>query len=201
MRAKAVERGTIKKEYEFSSVFSEIPWEDFVDRMVFTGRVKKGEQTSTRSITLEAKELRLAEIIKESSPNNFQTISDVIRDAISKGLKVDYEILVRRKGKIKLRADATFNELVMIDEELAYISHVEMVEKRITTILQECKKNIAGKNIEWGMETINHLIDTADRDFPKRGVKEYFDSMLNKHNTVETMLFNIREYKKTGNGL
>jgi len=201
MRAKATDRGVIKKEYEFSSVFSEIPWEDFIERMVFTGKVKKGEQTSTRSITIEAKELRLAEIIKESSPHNFQTISDVIRDAISKGLKVDYEILVRRKGKMKLRADATFNELVMIDEELAYISHVEMVEKRITTILQECKKNIAGKNMEWGIETINHLIDTADQDFPKRGVKEYFDNMLNKQNTAETMLFNIKEYKKTGNGL
>lgn len=191
-------RGVIDN-YEFPSVFSEIPWHEFVQRMAFTGKIKKGEPTSSRSITIENKNLRIAELIKEAAPSNFQTISDVLRDATSKGLKIDYEILVRRKGKIKLRADATFNELVMIDEELALISHVEMVKERIIKILKESQKNLAGKDSEWATKTINHLIETADSDFPGKEIKDYFDKMLHSPQSANVMLLNIAEYKKTSN--
>jgi hypothetical protein len=196
MKAKARPSGPVKP--DFPSVFSEIPWEDFTERMAFSGKIKKGEQTAARSITLQAKELRIAEIIKEAAPHNFQTISDVIRDAVSKGLQVDYEILVRRNKKVKHRADATFNELVMVDDELALISHIEMVEKRITNVLQECKKNIAGKNMAWGWDIIDHLTETAENDFPNRGVKEHFDNMLHRmQNTPDAMLYNMKEYKRS----
>jgi len=81
-------KGVVSESKDFCAVFTEINWQDYVHRMFFTGKIPKGGQTSNRSITLEAKELRLAEMIKESSIY-FQTVSDVIRDAIRKGIQID----------------------------------------------------------------------------------------------------------------
>lgn len=180
---------------EFIPVFSEMPWEKYIDRMNFTGKIKKGSQVSNRSITIEAKELRIAEVIKEAYPG-FQTISDVLRDALSKGLKIDYEILVRRKKKIKLRAEATYNELAFIDEEMTIISHVDMVSERVETILRESKKNVAGRDEDWGQNTIRKLVSTLENDFPSKGIKEHFDRLLNQPINNDVILLNFAQSKK-----
>jgi hypothetical protein len=201
MKAKPQEggKGTFS-DWEFNSVYSDIPWHDYVDRMNFDGRIKKGDPTVNRSMTLTKMELRVAEIIKENSEvKNFQTVSDVLRDALTKGLKIDYEILIRRKGKIKKRADATFNELVLIDEELAVISCMELVQTRITETLQKCKLGYAGRDEAWGMSQIEHLIDTAESDYPKRGIREHFDRILHAPVSTDAILFNIKEAKKKQN--
>jgi DNA-binding protein YbaB len=178
-------------------VFSEIPWEDYVDRMIFTGKLLKGSVTASRSVTFEVKELRIAEIICESDKRAFQTVSDVIRDAIKKGLAIDYEILVRRKGKIKLRGEALYRELAHIDEELAIIKDTEMVEERIKAILKDSVKGIAGRGREWAEKEIEKMITAIEKDYPKKGITEYFYKMLRSPRDVTSILRDYEEGRKT----
>lgn len=200
MKGTPKERGVIKskKDYEFNSVFSEIKWEDFIERMVFSGKMEKGAQRISKSITIEAKELRLCEIITEAWPH-YQCLSDTIRDSFKKGIMINYEILVRRKGKIKMKGEATYKELAFIDEELAIIAHIEMVQSRIISILKEGKKNIAGRDEVWAEETIEHLIETADSDYPNKGIKEHFKKLLYEPKGSDALLFNIKNSKKVSN--
>ena len=194
------EGGFDRNSKEFSSVFSEIPWQDYVERMFFTGRLPKGVVTSSRSITIEASELRLAEIICENDKKDYQTVSDVIRDSIRKGIQINYEILVKRKKEIKHRADATYLELAYADRQLAILAHVDMVEKRIMTIKETAKKNIAGHGEEWANTAIDDLIDVADGDYPNENIKKYFEQKLAKPDSAEHYIFNIEHEREKRGG-
>lgn len=160
------------------SVWSEIPWEKYLDRITFTGKIPRGSKTIVRSLSLDAQELRIAEIIMTEARDRFQTVSDVLRDVIRKGLMVDYELLVRRKEKVKHRGEAAYLELSMVDEELAILAVIDAVEKRVLNVLKECVKGVAGRDRKWGEKTIEDLILAAENDFPGRGIKEYFHSFL-----------------------
>lgn len=187
--------GTFTNIKEYSAVFAEIPWHDYIDRMYFSGKLPPGAKTTTRSVTIEAKELRIAEVIVDND-KRFQTISDVLRDAVRKGLQIDYEILIKRDKKIKHRADATYLEIAYIDHQLAVLSHIEMVEKRIDAIRQMARKNIAGKGEEWEKVSINDLIEVADNDYPDEGVKEYFEQKLAQPQSAGVYLFNMEKEKR-----
>jgi hypothetical protein len=190
----------VKINEETSMVFSEIPWENYIDRISFTGRLPKGGKTVTRSITLDAKELRIAEIICESSKMMFQTVSDVLRDTIRKGLAFDYEILVRRQGKIKLRGEALYRELAHVDEELAILECIEMVENRIKAILKASLKSIAGRDKEWAENEIFLLISAAEGDYPGKGIKEYFHALLHEPQGAKSIIHNIENSRKFNKG-
>lgn len=185
---------------EFSSVFSEIPWQDYVDRMFFTGKLHKGAVTSSRSITIEASELRLAEMICENHKKSYQTISDVIRDSIRKGIQINYEILVKRKKEIKHRADATYVEIAYADRQLAILAHVDMVEKRIELIKERAKKNIAGHGEAWAKVAIDDLIDVADSDYPNENIRQYFEQKFAKPDSAEHFIFNLEEEREKRGG-
>lgn len=193
-------KGKVNNEKEFSSVFSEIPWHDYVDRMFFTGRLPKGAVTSSRSITIEASELRLAEIICENHKKSYQTISDVIRDSIRKGIQINYEILVKRKKEIKHRADATYLEIAYIDRQLSILAHIDTVEKRIEAIRERAKKNTAGHGEEWAKTSIDDLVDVADNDYPNENIREYFEQKFAKPDTAEHFFFNIEHEREKRGG-
>jgi len=188
-------KGVIPESKDFSAIYSEIPWQDYIDRMFFTGKIPKGSQTSNRSITIEASELRLAEMIKESSIH-FQTISDVVRDALRKGIAIDYEVLVRRKGSIKFKADATYLELAYVDKQLAILAHIEMVEKRIIELIAAGKKNIAGHGEAWAEDQIMNLIKTADADYPNEGVREYLEGKFFHPTSANTFVFETEKARR-----
>ena len=192
--------GKVNNEKEFSSVFSEIPWHDYVERMFFTGKLLKGAVTSSRSITVEASELRLAEIICENNKKHYQTVSDVIRDSIRKGIQINYEILVKRKKDITHRADATYIELAYADRQLAVLAHVDMVEKRIMAIKETAKKGIAGHGEEWAKVAIDDLIDIADSDYPNENIKQYFEQKLAKPDSAEHFIFNLEHEREKRGG-
>jgi hypothetical protein len=191
-------KGIMSDSKDFSAIYSEIPWQDYIDRMFFTGKIPKGAQTSNRSITIEASELRLAEMIKESCIH-FQTISDVVRDSLRKGIAINYEILVRRKPNIKFKADATYLELAYVDKQLAILAHIEMVEKRIVKLLEESKKNIAGHGDAWAEDQIMNLIKTAEADYPNEGVQEYLEGKFFHPTSANAFVFEIEKARKIRN--
>jgi hypothetical protein len=191
-------KGTMPDTKDFCAVFTDIPWQDYIDRMFFTGKIPKGGQTSNRSITIEAKELRLAEMINESSIY-FQTVSDVLRDALRKGIQIDYEILVRRKGQIKFKADATYLELAYVDKQLAILAHIEMVEDRIERLKEVGKKNIAGHNEAWAEDQMVNLIKIAEADYPDEGVKEYLEAKFFQPKNANSFVFEIEKERKIRN--
>uniref|UniRef100_A0A6M3JSZ0 Uncharacterized protein n=1 Tax=viral metagenome TaxID=1070528 RepID=A0A6M3JSZ0_9ZZZZ len=191
-KSKPISKQKTKPEYRFLSVFSEIPWEKYMGRMTFTGKVPKGSKTVNRSITLDAQELRIAEIILTENKDKFQTLSDVIRDVIRKGLSVDYEILIRRKGTVKHRGGATYMELQFVDEELAVFHCIEEIKKRVEQVLKDSIKNIAGRDKEWAEEMIEGLVTQGEIDYPGRGLREYFNSLLHEPRDTTVLLENFK---------
>jgi hypothetical protein len=183
---------------DFCAVFTEIHWQDYIERMFFTGKIPKGAQTSTRSVTIEARELRLAEVIKESC-NFYQTTSDVIRDAIRKGIQINYEILVRRKGEIKFKADATYLEVAYIDRQLAILAHIEMVEERIQKLFELGKRNISGHGDAWAEDQVQNLINVADTDYPDEGVKDSLERKYFHPTSANGYVFDIGKERKIKN--
>lgn len=190
---------SIKPHEEIKSVFSEIPWEQYADRMSFTGKMPKNAKTLSRSITLDAEELRIAEVIKDAQHNNFkpfQTVSDILRDALRKGLAIDYEILVRRNGKIKHKGEASYILMAHIDEELAIIDLVEKIQFRAEKLLKEGTKNIAERDTSWAQQEINRLVDAAETDYPDKGIKDYFHKLLYEPQNADSMVFCMKQGKK-----
>jgi hypothetical protein len=185
----------INPENEHSNVFSDIPWEQYQDKMYFSGKVPKGNQTTTRSINFDSQEMRLAECILEAAPC-FQTMTDVFRDALRKGIQINYEIFVKRKSKIKKRADAIFHEIALADRQLEVMDCIGMVEERIKRIYEESKKGVMGKDVKWADDMATQLISTAEADYPNEGIQEHFDQLRFSPQTADTILFNINSARK-----
>ena len=186
----------INAENIHSNVFSDIPWEDYQPKMYFSGKIPKGNPTTTRSINFDAQEMRLAECILEAA-SCFQTMTDVFRDSLRKGIQINYEIFVKRKSKIKKRADATFRELAIADRQLEILDCTEMVEKRVKAVFLESKKGLAGRDEKWATDMATQLISTAENDYPNEGIQEYFDQMLYQPRTADNFLFNIENERKS----
>ena len=189
-------RAVMPETKDFSSVYSDIPWQDYIHRMYFTGKIPKGAQTSSKSMTIEASELRLAEMINEAGKTHFQTISDVLRDSMRKGIAINYEILVRRKNTIKFKADATYLELAYVDKQLAILAHIEMVEKRVVKLIEEGKKNIAGHGEAWAEDQIINLIKVADADYPDEKISEYFMDKFFHPKSANAFVFEFEKERK-----